>query len=236
MPIAALLPAIIGAGGAISSSLINHGGSSGSSSGTLLPAGLDQKGLLDLVSQQKDLGGFLQGEGRTTLGQGRQTLTQPLDFFSSLLSGDRTALNEKLAPEIAAINAQFAQPLKEATLTGRGGALASDLNASKQAAISNLMFQERPQAADKLASIAQGLMSLGTQQVGGGASILGQAGGQVLDYNSIIRGIQAQTRNDSANMFGQLGMALGPILQTILGGRGGSGSSGGLGTAGVIVN
>lgn len=223
MPVAALLPAIIGAGTAITGLLSNRGSSGGSSNSSVLPSSLDQTALSSMIGKQTGLADFFTDTGKSTLNKGGSTLQGPLDFYQSILGGDRTAMSEALAPEVAAINAQFRQPLKEAQITGRGGALAPDLEASKQSAISNLLFQERPAAADKLASIAQGLMGLGTQQMGLGANTLGQAGGELLDYNSIIRGIQAQTRGDSANMWGQLGMSLGPILQAILGGSKSSG-------------
>lgn len=217
MPLAALLPALIGAGASIGSTLIAKHGSKSSSS--LLPPGLDTTALTGLVGQQKDLAGFLTGEGKSTLTEGKGVLDQPLDFYQSLLGGDRTRIMESLAPEMAAINAQFRQPLKEAALTGRGSSLVPDLEGGRQSAISNLIFSERPAAADKLTSIAQGLMSLGTQQVGLGGNILGQATGEVLDYNSLIRGLQAQTRNDSANLLGSLGSSLGPLLAEILRGK-----------------
>jgi hypothetical protein len=235
MPIALapLIPAIIGAGASVGTSLINKSGRSGSSSSSLLPPGLDTNALSGLIGQQKDLAGFLTGEGKSMLTEGKGTLNQPMDFYQSLLGGDRTKLMESLAPEIAAINAQFRQPLKEATLTGRGSSLVPDLEGGRQSAISNLIFSGRPQAADKLTSIAQGLMSLGTQQVGMGGNVLGQAAGEVLDYNSLIRGIQAQTRNDSANMLGSLGSSFGPLLADILRGvfdKSGSGGSSTMGT------
>lgn len=223
MPIAlALAPAIIGAGASIGTSLINKHGSKNSS---LLPPGLDQNSLKGLIGKQTGLADWFGTEGKAALQQGKDTLTQPLDFYQSLLGGDRTKIMESLQPEMAAINAQFRQPLKEATLTGRGSSLVPDLEASKQSAISNLIFSERPAAADKLTQIAQGLMGLGTQQAGLGGGILGQAAGETLDYNQLIRGLQSQHANDTANMLGSLGASLGPILAGILGG-GENGSSG----------
>ncbi len=216
------IPAIIGAGGSIASSLINRGGSSsGGSSGSggpLLPPGLDQNALLKAITGQQETGTKISNEGYDTFGKGSEALGGPLAFYKSLLGGDRNSMMETLAPEISAINAQFAEPLKEAQLLGRGGALATDLDASKQSAISNLFFQARPAAADKLSGIANALMNLGTQQQVSGADIYGRGTGQILDYNSIIRGLQAQGSRDSSQMWGSLGAQLGPLLGQVLGG------------------
>jgi hypothetical protein len=226
MPIAALLPAIIGAGGAIGSSLISRHGRGGGGSTPLLPPGLDQNALLADINQQKSLASTFQTQGASLLGQGQGALNLPLDFYRTILGGDRTAMTQALAPELAAINAQFRAPLTEAGITGRGSALASDLSAGKQSAISNLFFQERPAAADKLTGIAQGLMNLGLSSEQMGAGVLSDATHETLDYNAIIRGIQAQQSAQTAGLFGSLGASLGPILAQVLGGLHG-GSSGG---------
>lgn len=227
MPIAAMaIPAIIGAGGSIASSLINRGGrGGGSSSGTLMPAGLDQNALLGLVNKQRDQSDLMFRHGEQSLNRGDNALSGPLSYFSNILGGDRNSMVEALAPEVAAINAQYQAPLKEASIMGRGSALQPDLEAKRQSDISNMFFQQRPMAADKLTGIAQSLMALGTQQTGMGGQMLQGASQDVLDYNSIIRGIQAQTRNDTPAMFASLGQSLGPILAAVLGGSGGGGSA-----------
>lgn len=237
MPIAMAIPAIIGAAGSIGGALINRGSSGGgsSASGPLLPAGLDQNALQGLIGKQTDLGELLKGFGTSTLNRGENALRGPLSYFDSILSGDRGSMMEALAPEVAAVNAQYQAPLKEASIMGRGSALQPDLEAKRQSDISNLFFQQRPMAADKLTSIAQGLMALGTQQTGMGGQILQGASRDVLDYNSIIRGIQAQTRNDTPALFSQLGQSLGPILAAVLGGRGGSSSSSSSGGMGPVL-
>lgn len=228
MPIAALaIPALIGAGGSIGGALINRHGGGGSSS--LFPAGTDQEALQSYWQKQNRLSENFIGRGQDMLQQGSTTLNNPLRYFSDILSGNRSSLMEALAPEVAAVNAQYQAPLREASLMGRGSALQPDLEAKRQSDISNLFFQQRPMAADKLTSIAQGLMGLGTQQMGMGGQLLQGTSRDILDYNSIIRGIQAQTRNDTPGLFGALGSSLGPILAAILGGSGRSSGSGGSG-------
>lgn len=231
MPIAAFLPALITAGGTIAGSLL--GRHSGASSSTLLPPGLDTNALTHAITGTQALGNKIAGEGFDTFGQGANTLTGPLSFYNSLLTGDRTSMMQTLAPEISAINEQFNEPLREGALFGRGTGLLPDLDAQRQAAISGLFFKERPMAADKLSGIAQQLMALGTNQQGMGADILGRSTGQILDYNSIIRGIQARGAEANSQMWGQLGSQLGPILGGVLGGvfgkGGGKGSGGGWG-------
>lgn len=215
MPLVALLPALIGAGGGIASSLINKHGSNKS---PLLPAGLDHNALLSSINTQKGLADTFKTQGADFLGQGHDVLNQPLHYLQSILGGDRTSIMEALAPEIAAINAQFKAPLAQAGITGRGTSLQPDLEAGKQSAISDLFFKERPQAADKLTGIAQGLMNLGLGSQQAGAGVAGDVSKEILDYNSIIRGIQAQQSSQSAGVMGGLGASLGPVLATVLGG------------------
>jgi hypothetical protein len=215
VPLAALLPAIIGAGGGIASTLI---GKHGSNKTPLLPAGLDHNALLSSINTQKGLADTFKTQGADFLGQGHDVLNQPLHFLQNIFGGDRTALMESLAPEIAAINAQFKAPLNMAGITGRGSSLQPDLEAGKQSAISELFFKERPAAADKLTGIAQGLMNLGLGSQQAGAGITGDVSKEILDYNGIIRGIQAQQASQSAGVMGGLGASLGPILATVLSG------------------
>lgn len=226
MPIAFAIPAILGAAGTLGSSLINRSGRSGSNNSVLLPPGLDTAALTSAIGDQRNLANFLTGEGRDTLTQGHDVLGQPLSFYQALLGGDRTKLTETLAPEIAAINAQFRAPLAEAQLTGRGSSLQPDIEAGRQSAISNLFFKERPIAADKLTGIAQGLMNLGTTQVGMGGNLFTDIAGEINSYNQTIRGLQAQTANQGSSGWSSLGASLGPLLTQILS-PGSGGSSGG---------
>ena len=217
------IPAIIGAAGTIGGSLLAN---RGRSSSTLLPAGLDTTALQKAVTGQQALGNRIAGEGFDTFGQGSTNLQGPLSFYNALLSGDRNTMTETLAPEISAINAQFNAPLREAALFGRNTGLIPDMQAQKQSAISDLFFRQRPMAADKISNIAQQLMSLGTQQQGIGADVLGRTTGQILDYNSIIRGMQQRGSEQNAAMWGQLGSQLGPVLGQVLGGvLGGTGGA-----------
>lgn len=218
MPAALAIPLItaaVSAGGGIASSLINK---SGSKNSTLLPQGLDQTALLGDINAQRDLSKLFQSQGADLLGQGRSTLNKPLSYYSDILGGDRTKIMEQMAPGIAAINAQFRAPLTEAGISGRGSALAPDLEASKQSAISNQIFQAQPAAADKLTGIAQGLMGLGVNQEQAGAGVLSDAAHETLNYDAIIRGIQAQQSSQNSGMFGALGSTFGPLLKQVLAG------------------
>jgi hypothetical protein len=216
MPAAIAIPLItsaIAGGSSIAASAISKHGSNQT---PLLPAGLDHNALLSSINTQKGLADIFQHQGADFLGQGHDVLNQPLHFLQNILGGDRTALMESLAPEIAAINAQFKAPLNMAGITGRGSSLQPDLEAGRQSAISNLFFQQRPAAADKLTGIAQGLMNLGLGSQQAGAGVTGDVSKELLDYNGIIRGIQAQQSSQSAGAMGALGSSLGPLLKQVL--------------------
>lgn len=219
MPIAAFLPAIIGAAGSIGGALLSKRGSGGSE---LLPAGLDVKALQDAIGSQKELGGFLTR-------QGQENLDDPLNFYQSIIGGDRTNMMQTLAPEISAINAQYQAPLTEAKLQGRESSLVPDIEAQRQGRISDLMFGLRPQAADKLSSIAMSLLNQG-------GNTMSDVSGKLVDYNVIMRGIQQQGQARSSSMWSSLGGSLGNILSGILTPGGGGGTAGSVPKAGNIGN
>jgi hypothetical protein len=116
---------------------------------------------------------------------------------------------QNLAPEIGAINQQFQAPLTEAKLSGRTSGLLPDLEAQKQGAISGLIFGERPQAADKLSSLASDLLGKA------GATNQGVAG-ELIDYNAVIRGLQQRAQLAGAEQWSQLGSGLADILSKVL--------------------
>ncbi len=223
MPLAAI-PAVIGAsliggGASVATSLLNKkksssGGTGGA--GPLLPPGLDQTALLNSINTQKGLAGDFAKQGAQFIGEGHEASHLPIEYWSAILGGDRQKILEHMAPEVAAVNAQFRAPLTEAGISSRGSSLAPDLEASRQSAISHELFHARPEAADKLAGISQGLMSLGFNSQTAGAGAAGDVSKELLDYNSIIRGIQAQQSAQGAGAWGSLGASLGPTLAKVL--------------------
>lgn len=215
--LAPLAGPLIGLGSSLIGGLLNKkGSSSSSSSSALLPPGLDSSAIVSGLNKQTGVADWMTEAGKNAFNRGNTLLDKPIDYNSAILGGDRTAIMESLAPEVAAVNAQFQAPLAQAMITGRNTALQPDVEASRQAAISSMMFGARPAASDKLTNIAQGLMNLGTQQTGGGASIYGRTTGDILDYNKIIQGMRFQASRDRAADMGRLGTSIGGLISQIL--------------------
>ena len=101
------------------------------------------------------------------------TLSQPRNYFQSILNGDRANTTQTLAPQIAQIQQMLNQRLAAgSTLNARGGGRASslfDAPSTATTAINNLYDTARPAAATALSDIA-------TRQGALGSSLLGNAG------------------------------------------------------------
>src|SRR5689334_2225188 len=117
--LAPAIPAIIGAGASIGSSLI------GSKLGNVNPTPAEQTAL-NLTSQAQKTG---INAGTGLLGMGQSTIQQPLNYWSSILSGNRGAITSAMAPEISRIGQGYNQAATtSAALNPRGGPSASFLS------------------------------------------------------------------------------------------------------------
>ena len=122
-------------------------------------------------------------QGNNLIGMGSQAFQPALNYYSSILSGNKGAIGSALAPEIGQINQGFNTAAQTSSvLTPRGGPRADILSQqpfARQGAISTLFQQARPAA-------AQALGGLGTATTGAGSNILGQATNAL--YGSTVAG------------------------------------------------
>lgn len=134
------------------------------------------------------------GQGTTaaglgTTGRGLNALSSPLNYFQRLLSGNRAAMSQAVAPEAAAARSASDAARRQLATSGtaRGGGVAST-NQQQQdqlrAQIDNLLFGARPAAAKGAADIGTtvaqtGLSTaeVGNQQLAAALQALGIGGG-----------------------------------------------------------
>lgn len=148
---------------------------------------------------------FLEGAG--------QAATDLQNFWKPLVSGNRSAIDQFLAPERRAINQGYKSVSKNlATFGPRGGGRVSSLanaDIARQGALSDLVFGARKTGANQLESLAQLLGSLGTSTLSAGLSG-GQQGFNLLNA-------QQNRAYDAANRAGGGAASMGQALGNFLG-------------------
>lgn len=130
--------------------------------------------------------------GLSLLGQARQTISDPMSYWKGILSGNRPAALQAVAPEANSVQAQTdaAKRQQSAMGTARGGGNAGanrTVDDEAMAKIDNLLFGARPGAAQQISSIGgqeadvagkvaatgQGIASLGQDEIAKALQALG---------------------------------------------------------------
>jgi hypothetical protein len=165
-----------------STSFTGQGGSY--KSGDIATEGIDksQDSLTQMLRSMSNLtatkGKEALGAGMSDYGKGLSLFDQPEKFWSTLLSGNRDAIADQMAPEASTIVSQYDAGRKAVSEFGaRGGGKNSTLAElpTKQAGdIGKLMQGLRPEAAKQLSNIAQVLASLGLSQEQIGTALFSQ--------------------------------------------------------------
>lgn len=183
-----------------------------------------------LLTQQASNAQYATEAGKPLLGQSNDLYGQAINYYKPLLSGDRQQTFNALAPERNQLANDYNQNLKTLQFAPRGGgrgAAMQDLDAKQSSAISNLLFQMRPQAANALTGI-------GGQLGAEGANLLNAGSGTNASTINSLSGLQnlALAQNSQGfNQSAQIGASIyqilsNPALLKALGlGSGGKGGS-----------
>lgn len=144
------------------------------------------------------------------------------NFWNPLVHGDRSAIDQFLAPERRAINQGYQASLDMLSRGPRGGgrtAALNQANLARQGQLSDLIFGARKQGAGQLEQLAALLGQLGTSTLSAGIG-----GGQ---QSTSLYNAQANRAYDAQNQagagLGQVGSALGQLLGSLNFGGGKSG-------------
>lgn len=155
--------------------------------------------------------------GGLFLGNAADAYKAPTNYYSSLLSGNPSAVGQATLPERQQLASSFGQARQQldqfAPMGGGRAALYGQLPFQQASAISNLISQARQNAASGLTNIAGQQGSLGTSALNAGASAAGQ-------FGSLAGGQNQFGYNAGANAGGALGNILAGLnLGGIFGGR-----------------
>ncbi len=148
--------------------------------------------------------------GQNLIGMGTGAVQQPINYWSSILSGNRGMMTSALAPEISQIGQGYQQAGRTSqALMPRGGPSAEVLGNmpfQQQRDVSTLFQQARPQAAGALANLGTGLLGQGANALYASTA----AGRDILQQQQNLR-LQQQQRGTQIgagrfSMFQQYGM------------------------------
>lgn len=147
--------------------------------------------------------------GQQTKNQGLNTFQPLISHFMKILSGDSTAIDAELAPEISGTKDSY-QAARDAVtnFTPRGGGLASSMSAnrtSEASDISKIKSTARTSAATSLAGIGQSLLTTGAQEEGAG----------IQDFGKLLDAAMKQDEN-SASLWGKIGGTIGAVVGSVL--------------------
>lgn len=136
--------------------------------------------------------------GTATTKAGTDAMSSSLGYWQKLMSGNRTTMQQAVAPETnATLSGADAQKRQlAATGTARGGGVAGVEQQQKDATmakVDNLLFGARPEAAKESSKIGGDLARVGTSQTSNAINALGL--GEETAAN--ITGIAAKSRVDS---------------------------------------
>lgn len=143
----------------------------------------DRKQQLQNWGQLSSLFNTAATPGNQLVNSGQQSLGNAINYFQTLASGNRPALSQVLAPQIATINNQALQQKK--TLGTFGGNRSGGLNAAQQGisrdalnSVQQLFDLLGPEAAKELGALSIGEIGAGTNLESVAESAAANAGAQ----------------------------------------------------------
>lgn len=128
------------------------------------------RGMTGVAGQASRLGNFFAT-------QGQQYLQQPANYFSTLLSGNRAAMNNAVAPAVAQITGNYRGATRALEHSGMRGAArdvaTADLNRQRASQVAGLTTGVQPYAAEQLAGLGQNMMGLAPGMMGTAGTLYG---------------------------------------------------------------
>lgn len=175
-------------------------------------------------------GSTLFNTGTGLIKQGTSTLSQPSNYFSALLSGNRALQSQAIAAPRAAITDTYAGAARSLEESGVRGAARdqakADLSKQRAGQIGSLITGVQPGAASALTGIGGTQIGAGTSVAGTGTSATAGSGNIFSNLLGINQN-QAQFATQQGNQFGSnFGSFLFDILNGMGKGKGGGGGRG----------
>lgn len=126
------------------------------------------------------MGSGLYGTGTEMIGEGRETLAQPTNYYQKLLGGNRALASQAIAAPRAAISDVYRGAERGLERSGVRGAARdvakAEIGRERAGKISSLITGVQPGAAEALTGIGERQIGQGLVGAGQGVSATGQAG------------------------------------------------------------
>jgi len=225
---ASLIPTLAATGAQIGAGLL------GNKLSQAKPSPMEQR-VLDLnassMQQGQDIAKSLTPQAQGLLNMGTQQGLQPsMNYWGSILSGNRSAVTSAMAPDISRIGQGYQTAAQtSAALNPRGGPSASfnaELPFQQQRDVSSLLQKARPQAAQQLGQLGQQATSAGAGLFGNAVNALygsTAAGRDILSQQQNMRELESKRGSSIGaglfDLFTKYGM---PAIQQHFGGGGGA--------------
>lgn len=187
-------------------------------------SGLSEKDAINQLGTRaeefSDLSDFNRRKSKTAFKFFRNAAKPTLQYYNTLLTGDRDAMTEFLGPEVSAINEAYSAPLRSISELGpRGGGTATavgNLQEGQARAVGDLFGKVRPMAAQQLGALSGVFGNVAEGFSGQTTKALEGAGQMDLGKLAAISAGRART----SQFWGDIGQAAGNIFGGWLGGKG----------------
>jgi hypothetical protein len=159
--------------------------------------------------------------GQSDYGKGMQDFGPSLDYWNSILSGDKSKMESAIAPEKADILSQYRAKRKQLAATGSRSGGTNEAVAqsefSQAGDVASLLQKLRPQAAKESSGIAAEIAKLGLNE-----SEVGNAQ-MFATLQSLLQGRGQDVQQDAAtmSMIGDIGKGVGSVLAAYISKPGG---------------
>jgi hypothetical protein len=181
----------------LTNTLFGGGGSSKTDRTNTLQGFTNSKNLFNFALPSAEAGAKT---GAATTAAGTNAMGSSLDYFKTLMSGNRAATQQAIAPVAnqQASAADASRKQLDASGTARGGGVAStnaDAKTKQMASIDNLLFGAQTEGAKGTADTSKALAATGTAESSTAAQLLGV--GENANANLTANSIDAR-KNDQA--------------------------------------
>lgn len=230
MPFAAILPAIIGAGGAIGSSIIGSKAQKDAQKrAEQSPLALAQT---DLAKQQTANAGYASDVSKRLFPQYESGIADLTKYYKALTGPSNEPALQAIAPLVQARKLQTQASLRNADLLPRGGARGSEYGRiydNENTDILNTLAGARNNAWNSYGALTGNIGSTASNLLNTSGSLNNSAAGIYgLVQNQSLQA-QNQAAQNTGNLLGSLGESFGPLLIELM--KGGGSSGGGDATA-----
>jgi hypothetical protein len=167
-----------------------------------------QKALQPSIDAQTGIAQTFQQQGTQLIGEGQDQLRAPTNFYQQLLSGNKAAVSQAVAPDVANLRDVYSGAHKQLERSGTQGAsrdmASAELGRQEAGQLGSFVLGARPAAAEAMTAMGQNTRAAGVGMGMNAANI----------YGSLLTGAR-QDRAYNGAISQQIGENTGELLTSI---------------------